>query len=90
MPKVCWTCLKYPLLIVIILSSALTIYLNHTGSSFDPIREIQKLKSENRRDDALDLAKFYGTAVRVEKIEQTTPLKEQDGCECEAKPAGYG
>jgi len=59
LPKVCWTCLKYPLLIVIILSSALTIYLNHTGSSFDPIREIQKLKSENRRDDALDLAKFY-------------------------------
>ena len=59
MPKVCWTCLKYPLLIVIILSSALTIYLNHTGSSFDPIKEIQSLKMQNRRDDALDLAKFY-------------------------------
>ena len=59
MPKVCWTCLKYPLLIVIILSSALTLYLNHTGSSFDPIKEIQSLKNKNRRDDALDLAKFY-------------------------------
>jgi len=59
LPKVCWTCLKYPLLIVIILSSALTIYLNYTGSSFDPIKEIQSLKIRNRRDDALDLAKFY-------------------------------
>ena len=59
MPKVCWTCLKYALLIVIMISSALTIYLNYTGSSFDPITEIQSLKKENRRDDALDLAKFY-------------------------------
>lgn len=59
MPKICWTCLKYVLLFVIILSSALTIYLNHTGSSFDPIREIQSLRTQNRRDDALDLAKFY-------------------------------
>ena len=70
MPKVCWTCLKYPLLIVIILSSALTLYLNHTGSSFDPIKEIQSLKKENRRDDALDLAKFYqnNQAANQEKI----------------------
>jgi len=59
LPKVCWTCLKYTLLIVIILSSALTLYLNHTGSSFDPIKEIQSLMKQNRRDDALDLAKFY-------------------------------
>ena len=59
LPKVCWTCLKYALLIIIIISSALTIYLNYTGSSFDPIKEIQSLRRENRRDDALDLVKFY-------------------------------
>jgi len=59
LPKICWTCLKYVLLIVIIVSSAFTIYLNHTGSSFDPIKEIQLLRNQNRRDDALDLAKFY-------------------------------
>lgn len=59
MSKVCWTCLKYALLIVIMISSALTIYLNYTGSIFDPIKEIQSLRKENRRDDALDLAKFY-------------------------------
>jgi len=57
--KLCRNCLKYALLIVIIVSSAFTIYLNYTGSSFDPIREIQSLRDQNRRDDAIDLAKFY-------------------------------
>jgi len=46
-------------LFIIVVSSAFTIYLNHTGSSFDPIKEIQSLKDQSRRDDALDLAKFY-------------------------------
>jgi hypothetical protein len=57
--KLCWNCLKYALLIVIVISSGFTIYLNYTGSSFDPIKEIQSLRNQNRRDDALDLAKFY-------------------------------
>jgi hypothetical protein len=47
------------LLIVIIISSSLTIYIHFKGSAFDPIREIKRLKSENRRDDALDLAHFF-------------------------------
>jgi len=47
------------LLIVIVISSGFTLYLNYTGSSFDPIKEIQSLRNQNRRDDALDLAKFY-------------------------------
>jgi hypothetical protein len=33
--------------------------MDYKGSAFDPIREIQRLKSENRRDDALDLARFF-------------------------------
>jgi len=57
--KLCWNCFKFALLITLIISSAFTIYLNYTGSSFDPIKEIQSLKYQNRRDDALDLAKFY-------------------------------
>jgi len=60
--KLCWNCLKYALLIVIVISSGFTIYLNYTGSSFDPIKEIQSLRNQNRRDDALDLAKFYSNA----------------------------
>jgi len=57
--KLCWKCLKFVLLFVVIISSSLAIYIYHKGSAFDPIREIQKLRSENRRDDALDLARFF-------------------------------
>ena len=59
MKKLCWNFLKFLLLLIIIFSSSLAIYLHHKGSAFDPIREIQRLKSENRRDDALDLARFF-------------------------------
>ena len=59
MKKICWIYLKYMLLIIIIISSSLAIYMHYKGSAFDPIREIQKLKSEHRRDDALDLARFF-------------------------------
>jgi len=57
--KLCWNCLKFTLLTTLIISSAFTIYLDYTGSSFDPIKEIISLKNQSRRDDALDLAKFY-------------------------------
>jgi len=57
--KLCWNCLKFVLLSVIIISSSLAIYMHYKGSAFDPIREIQKLRSENRRDDAFDLARFF-------------------------------
>ena len=58
MKIICWNCLKFVLLFVIIISSLLAIYMHHKGSGFDPIREIQKLSSDNRRDDALDLVRF--------------------------------
>jgi len=57
--KLCWNCLKSMLLSVIIISSSLAIYMHYKGSAFDPIRKIQRLKSDNRRDDALDLARFF-------------------------------
>jgi len=57
--KLCWNFLKFLLLLIIIISSSLAIYMHYKGSAFDPIREIQRLKSENRRDDALDLARFF-------------------------------
>jgi len=58
--KLCWSCLKFMLLFIIIISSSLAIYMHYMGSAFDPIREIKRLKSENRRDDALDLARKGG------------------------------
>ena len=59
MKIICWSCLKLVLLFVIIISSLLAIYMHYKGSAFDPIREIKKLSSDNRRDDALDLARFF-------------------------------
>jgi hypothetical protein len=43
----------------VVLSSGLALYMNWTGDSFDPVREVEKLRNENRRDDALDLAKVF-------------------------------
>lgn len=57
--KICWICLKFILLFIFIISSSLAIYMHYKGATFDPIREIQRLKSENRRDDALDLVRFF-------------------------------
>jgi len=57
--KLFWCSLKYTLLFVIILSSSLAIYMRYKGATFDPIREIQRLKAENRRDDVLDMAGFF-------------------------------
>ncbi len=59
MKKFCWSYLKYLLLSTILLSSTVAIVIKYNGDQFDPIREIQKLRNENRRDDALDLARFF-------------------------------
>ena len=74
MKKLFWNCLKFTLLITLIISSAFAIYLDYTGSSFDPIKEIQSLKNQNRRDDALDLAKFYNEN-QTENPERIATLK---------------
>ena len=47
------------LVFLLIVSSTLVLISHYRASEFDPIKEIQKLKSENRRDDALDLIKFF-------------------------------
>ena len=59
MQKFCCRCLKSGLLLFVIISSATAILIDYKGSGFDPIAEIQKLRIENRRDDALDLVRFY-------------------------------
>jgi len=58
----------------VVLSSGLALYWNWTGDSFDPVREIEKLRNENRRDDALDLAKVFrasqtGDSHELEELE---------------------
>jgi hypothetical protein len=59
----------------VVLSSGLALYLNWTGNPFDPVREIEKLRNENRRDDALDMAKVFkqsqtGEDHELEELEQ--------------------
>jgi hypothetical protein len=57
--RILWKCIKFAVVSVLFLSSGLALYIHWEGGSFDPIREIQKLRDQNRRDDALDMAKFY-------------------------------
>jgi hypothetical protein len=44
---------------LILISSGTALYFQITGSKFDPIKEITKLQSQHRRDEALDLVQFY-------------------------------
>ena len=75
MKQVCWSCFKLGLLIFIILSSALAVYIRHQGKDFDPVREIHKLRDDNRRDDALDMTRFLhenqvGDNDEIKKLEK--------------------
>ena len=74
MKKLCWSIIRGVVLVFIILSSGLAIYIHHKGEDFDPVKEIQKLRINNRRDDALDLTRFLrenqiGDVKRLEKLE---------------------
>jgi len=57
--KTNWKCLKFIKLIFVIFVSGLALYIHQESADFDPIKEIQRLKSENKRDDALDMVKFF-------------------------------
>jgi hypothetical protein len=52
------------------ISSGTALYFQLTGSKFDPIKAIQDLQSQNRRDEALDLVQFYeeNKTVDTEKL----------------------
>lgn len=53
------SCLKGGVLVFVIFSSGLALYIHYQGESFDALREIQKLKQENRRDEALDMVQLF-------------------------------
>jgi len=57
---------------LILISSGTALYFQLTGSKFDPIKAIQKLQSQNRRDEALDLVQFYeeNRTIDSQKIEE--------------------
>jgi hypothetical protein len=57
--SILWKYIKLGLFSFIFVSSGLALYIHWEGGSFDPVREIQRLRGQNRRDDALDMARFY-------------------------------
>ena len=59
MDKIYWKWFKFVALIFVIFTSGLALYIHQESAGFDPVKEIQRLKSENRRDDALDMVKFF-------------------------------
>jgi len=73
--KFCWNILKYLLLLTLVISSTVAIVIKYNGNQFDPIREIQKLRDENRRDDALDLARFFQNS-HTEDIQKFIKLEK--------------
>jgi hypothetical protein len=54
------------------ISSGTALYFQLAGSQFDPIKAIQTLQSQNRRDEALDLVQFYeeNKTVDPQKLEE--------------------
>ena len=59
MDKIYWKWFKFVALIFVIFTSGLALYIHQESAGFDPVKEIQRLKAENRRDDALDMVKFF-------------------------------
>ena len=59
MKRIGFGLLKAAMAMLLLGSSGLAIYVNHLGDSFDPVQEVQKLRGKNRRDDALDMARFF-------------------------------
>ncbi len=59
MKKLCLKCSKFIALIFVISVSGLALYIHQKSAHFDPVKEIQRLKKESRRDDALDMVKFF-------------------------------
>lgn len=73
--KLCWKCIKFVVVLLIALSSVLALYIQQKGTEFDPVKEIQKLRNQHRRDDALDLLEFV-KENQSNNIEEIKPLEE--------------
>lgn len=58
------------------ISSGLALFYQLSGSTFDPVKTIQELQSQNRRDEALDLVQFYKNSGNVEPEQLETLEKD--------------
>jgi hypothetical protein len=84
------TSLKVTALAIIVATSFLAIVAQYGNNQWDPIREIQQLKNQHRRDDAIDLVNFlkenktYNTDELsiIEKEVGYSPLGRVRGLKC--------
>ena len=76
MNKIYWRYFKFTALILVISVSGLALYIHQESEGFDPVREIKRLKTENRRDDALDMVKFFKENNQTSPYEIDTLEKE--------------
>jgi hypothetical protein len=53
------TTIKLTSALVILATLSLTLYIQNQAESFDPISAIHQLKGEHRRDEALELTRFF-------------------------------
>jgi len=74
--KIYWRCFKFAALILVISISGLALYIHQESAGFDPVWEIKRLKSENRRDDALDMVRFFKENNQTNPYEIDTLEKE--------------
>ena len=58
MKKICITTFKLTALAIIITASFLALVAQYGHNHWDPIKAIQQLKIQHRRDDAIDLVEF--------------------------------
>lgn len=75
MKRIFWNFIKVGVLIFVIISSGLALYVHYKGEGFDPVREIQRLRRENRREEALDIARFFsesqaGDTEKMKELEE--------------------
>ena len=58
MKKFCITSFKVTALSMMVISPFTALIAYYSQNQWDPIKEIQQLKNQNRRDDAIDLVGF--------------------------------
>jgi len=64
--------LKYLIVMLLMISSGAALFFQLTGSFYDPAKGIHDLKSQNRRDEAIDILTLYKDSGTIDpdKLEQ--------------------
>jgi hypothetical protein len=72
-----WRSFKVVIVVFIVLSSGLASYIHWEAAGFDPIKEIQSLRNQGLRDDALEVVNFLKQRMLGKYPEIISNLKEE-------------